>query len=548
MWKKLEETAADLVELNLRVRQKAQGYRAEKSWTPVTAALLLSGIEPSNRWETSTEKGRNARTPTAISQTYLFSKLRDSMVEPERGLDGEMLLPQSVRFENARNILLLWDQICASIDDYPAKLPPKDYVALLLDMNHQGKIHLLEPRWLAVFSNLFELKKPYAHLVIPKDIQTQLEAMVGKKPLLMPKHKLGSHVEKAWEQAVSKGEASTDPDPVLALLAGMIERGEITGIQPDRDHPYSHKTDLWYLHLKQKCTLRRDSLARQMRRLNEKLRNRREIAEPPEQASVNVPFVDRVPVDETAISSFTNAEEIHQLARDLLMEVVQYLRLSCVCPNGWQLAHSVVVGNVVRLTKLLVSINLFAATQLGDMVILMEYLTIGTIVDIKYLIAEFNADTIDKYIRYATEETPGHSGNWGNLDLLQRAKAIGLEKEFMLALETAPRYIHGSFDDSYRFHLRDASEGRYEANVLGERPDPQRLLSISMLALGVARDFLRDLVGGSQSEELRNAVEDLFERLQRADSALEKAVAARQRLMRSPIGKESEQRHGANGQ
>lgn len=534
MSKKLKEAAADLIELNLRVRQKARGYLAEKSWTPITAALLLSGIEPSDRWKIQAEKRRSVRTP--VSQTHSFSKLRDSMEEPERGLDGEMVLPQSERFENARSILLLWDQICTSIDDYPAKLPSKDYVALLLDMSHQGKIHLPEPRWLAVFSNLFELKKPYAHTVIPKYIQTQLEAMVGKKPLLMPKHKLGSHVEKAWEQAVSKGEASTDPDPVLAILAAMIERGnEIPGVQPDKDHPYSHKADLRYLHLKKKCTLRRDSLARQLRRLNEKLRSRREMAEPPEQARVNVPFVDRVSVDETAISSFSSAEEIHQLACDMLMEVVQYLRLSCVSPNGWGFAHAVVVGNVVRLTKLLVSINLFAATQMGDMVTLMEYLAISTVVDIKYLIVEFNADTIDKYIRYARDETLVHSGNWGKLDLLQRAKTVGLEEKFMRPLEKAPRSMHSSFDDSHSFHLRDGTDGRYEANVLGARPDPRNLLSIGMLALGVARDFVRDFVGGSQREKLRNAVEDLFERLRRVDSALEKAVAAQQRLMLSPI-------------
>lgn len=530
LWKELEEKAADLVALNLRVRRKAQGYLAEKSWTPISAALLLSGIEPSARWEAPRPKG--SKVCVSVSQTDLFTRLKDSMRAPECGLDGEIVLPQSRRFENARNILLLWDQICSLIDDCPAKLPPKDYVALLLDMSHQGAIHLLEPRWLAVFSNLFELKKPYANLVIPKNIQTQLEAMVGKKPLLMPKHKLGSHVEKAWEQAVSKGEASTDPDPVLAILAGMIERNQIHGVKLDSERPYAYRGDLQYLHLAQECTLRRDSLARQLRRVNETLRNRREIARPPAQASENVPFIERVPVDETSISTFTSTEEIHEMARGLLMEAVQYLRLICVSADGWTFAHATVVGNVVRLTKLLVSIDLFAAAQMGDMVTLMECLTIATFVDIKYLIAEFNADTIDKYVRYTRREISGRSGDWGDLDLLHRAKAVGLAQEFMPALEKAPRYIHGSIDDSYRFHLRDEIDGRYKPDIMGAKPDPRNLLSISMLALGVAHDFLRDFVCESPREELRNAVEDLFERLRRADSALAKAVAAREQLER----------------
>jgi len=54
------------------------------------------------------------------------------------------------------------------------------------------------------------------------------------------------------------------------------------------------------------------------------------------------------------------------------------------------------------------------------------------------------------------------------------------------------------------------------------------LLSIGVLALGVARDFLRFIVGESQNEELQKAIEDLVSRLQKADVALSKSLAARQ--------------------
>jgi hypothetical protein len=514
--KNFEAQVENLLNQNLQVRAKARGYLAETSWSPVRAALLLSGIQPSGRWDVAVPKRR--KNKASISYADLFAKLRRSVTAPERGLDGEMVLPESLRFENALNILLLWDQVFGSLNDCPTSLAPKDYVVWLLDMSRKSHVILPESRWLASFANLFDVAEPYAQTVIPREVLVQLEAKTGKKRSLMPKHKLGRFVEEAWVQATSKGEASTDPDPILASLAKRIESNGIPGVRLEEGYSYSHKADLLYVHDKKSHSLRRESLARQLRRVSGNLRQARGSERPTDQSTHGLPFIERVPINENVINKFTDPSKMTGIACNLLVEVVQYLRLACLCRDGWDLGRAIVVGEIVRLTKLLMSLYPVAFSQLPGMIALIASMAIETIVDIKYLIKEFDADLIDKYVRYSMQEVFASPGDWGDLSPLHRAMAVGLEDEFLVVLKETPRFLHGSLGDSFKFHLHKLENGRHEPILAGITSAPQTLLSIGTLALSIVQEFIPFNDDHPYIDELKASAEDLFARLKKAET------------------------------
>ncbi|RDU98298.1 hypothetical protein [Trinickia dinghuensis] len=516
MRKKYGTPAEKLLDLNIRTRARARAYLVKTTWSPMEAALLLSGILPSARWKPPMISRRNGLKP--ISYSDVFDELRASMSAPEGGLDDEMVFPQSQRFDNAHNVLVLWDQICAAGHTHLVGTAPKDYVALLLHMSRENYVWLPESRWLNAFANQFQVIEPYALTDIPRDILNQLEAQAGKKPLLMPKHKLGRFVEDAWNQSTSTGGASTDPDAVLTLLAAMIEENKISGVYFGKGYSYSHGADLHYIHDKEERTIKRESLARQLRRVCKKIHQNHNTGAPTERFDEgHVPFIRKVRVNENIINKLTDPSQLNDIARELLMEVVQHLRRVCIRSEGWDRARAIVVGAIVRLTKLLSTLYMVAASQTPGMITLIGSMAIETIADIKYLIKEFNADLIDKYVRYSVQDMLSTPGDWGDLSSLQRAMAIELKEEFRLSLAEMPRFVHGSLGDSYKFHLCKTENGRYHAILLGIDAEPRVLLSMGTLALSIVEDFLPFNHDHPEIKELRISVVDLFDRLKRAD-------------------------------
>ena len=509
MPKDITKHAEELRRTSRLVSDAAKKYLARDAWTPIMGAMLLSGIHPSSHWtDIPILVAHQDHEPFSFRD--LFRTLRLAMKKPERGLDGVDVYPDSDRFTNAENILRLWDALCSERGDYPAEMTPKIFVLGIRRLIQEGHAHLSEQMWMQVFANHYKLKNPDE--VVPRSVLA-LEEVTSDERKLIPKHRFGKFIASIW---VDTGKI-VDPDVVLARLAEMMEKGAIRGFELVE---YSHRSDLRYKQEQDKKprVLRRDTLARQLRRMEVKDNASSDLPTPETTKDNKIPFVARIAVEQSIIKQFTEPEQLTELARKLMMEAVHYVRLAIqyIPDGGWERDLAVVVGNIARLSKLLRSIYLLASANLVDIVALTGCLAIEAIIDIEYLCTHFSSELINDYIQNSSENA-SVCGMWGGLDRLQRADAVGFRKTDFFDLEAAPQHVHGTWKIVSRFHLDETEGGRYYPNLRDATTHPQALLSLNTLALDATLSFMQITDRNDKTVDLCTAIEDLHRRLKKAD-------------------------------
>jgi len=522
----LKQRVEDLRDRSLAISELTKGYLGYSGWSPIMAALLLSGIRPSSRW-IDVPPFENHRDDEPISHADLFAELLSSMKKPERGLDNERVPHDSPRFQNAKNILLFWDQICSAHKDYPADLPPRDFVAWIWDMSRQGHVYIPEPKWIDAFLNNYSLK--HFDRVLPKEVLAWLTMGSKKAWALSPKHRFGREIAMARLEAQQAGAPVDDPDEILFRLAEMMRNEKIAGIKLKK---YRRKSDIVYELVGEKGlrTLRRDSFARQLRRMIAKGEASSDVPKPLAPSDSGFPDIKRAVVDPDAINRFTSNEQLMKLARDLLGEAAAYVTFAAnlhVFDAGWRRETAVLVGNMVRLSKLLNAVGILAELKWAEMIALTLPLALETLVDIKYLIANSYVDLFDSYAGSPTKGELTVGMSWADLDLKQKAEAVGFGDIYTHALLDAPSYLHGSWKDLTKYHLTEAGNERYHAQPRWTEPNPQPLITTSMFVLGVIQSFADTIATGPLVEELHNRIVDLAERLKIVDQAFDKSLYGR---------------------
>lgn len=517
MRKNLKKQADEQLRISRVISDAAASYLARESWTPITGAMLLSGIHPSSRWtEIPDLAGHQDHEPISFSE--IFHSLRMSMKKPERGLDGTDVFPHSDRFKNVENILGLWDAICSDINDYPSDVSSRNFALTMWKHAHEGHVNLPEPIWIRVFVDHYDLKNP--DRFVPRSVLDQREITPEERKFI-PKHKFGKFIVNIWIET-GKG---VDPDVILARLAKTIENGAIEGTELVEQ--YSHRSDLRYKQASDRKprTLYRDTLARQLRRM----RARHNVASGANDHSAPtgalpdiISFIPRVPVDSTEFRRFSEPEQITELARKLMLETNQYVRFATLCfpAGGWKRDHAVVAGNVTRLSKQLLAVARLVPENLVDMVLMIGGRAIETMADIRFLCENLSPELVDDYIRNSSVNA-STDGRWGGLDRLQRADAVGLRKTPFFDLADAPLHIHDTWKTVEYFHLDETQDGNYLPNLKGNTTHPQALLSLSMLSLETVLAFLQSTDRSDRIENLQGAIHDLHRRLTKADELSE---------------------------
>jgi len=472
--------------------------------------MLLSGIRPSVRWE-DIPALVDHKDEEPVSFRELFHSLRRSMKMPERGLDGTEVQPQSDRFQNAESILVLWDEYCRHYSDYPADISPWKFTLGIRSMASEGQVHLPESQWIRAFADHYDLKNPDGF--VPRSVLALQETQPEERQLI-PKHKFGKFIVGIWVET-GKG---IDPDVILSRLAELIKNKGVAGT--DLIGEYSHRSDLWYKQENDRNSrvLRRDTLARQLRRMKERDTAASAQVGPRTAPAEHIPFIKTVPVVPENFKRFSEPEQLTEVARQLLLEGMQYARYATLlCPDdGWARDHAVVVGNIVRLSKLLISVATLAQIKLLDMVIMTACLAIESMVDIRYLCENLAPDLIDDYVKRSSER--GFAGDsWGGSDWRQRANAVGLSKTDFFNLTEAPLHLHGSWPVLDSLHLNKTEDGKYLPYFQGNTSHPQALLLLGRLSLETTQGFLRHIELGDKGKNLAGAIGDLHERLAKAD-------------------------------
>lgn len=522
----LKKHVEALRDRNLVISNATKKYLGRESWSPIMAALLLSGIHPSTPWvDVASAEGHRDDRP--ISQRDLFVERLSASRRPERGLDNELILSDSLRFKCAENILLLWDQVCSEHNDYPIDLPPKEFAIWLWGMNRQGHVHIPDSFWLDAFVNNYQLK--HFNKVVPTEVLTWLTAESKKAWELSPKHKFGREVAMARFEAKQAGDPSDDPDEILSRLAEMMRRGGIPGVKLLR---YSRKSDIQYRHegKRDACTLRRDSFARQLRRMIAKEETSTDPSSSPVPSGEYFPQIKPVAISPGVINRFTSNEQLTELARDLLRETIGYVRLAAslrVSDAGWPRDVAILVGYVVRLAKLLTSIDVLAAFKLKEALVLTIPLAIETMVDLKYLIENIDAKLVDSYVGIPAKKGSKKRTGWADLDLEQKAQATGFSDVYTDALQDAPFHLRGSWKDLTEYHLSPVGDERYRAKLSSTEPNPRPLIAVSMLAIIVIQSFSNVIASGPVIEKLQNGLKDLSGRLKIAEEEFDNSLYER---------------------
>jgi uncharacterized protein DUF5677 len=241
------------------------------------------------------------------------------------------------------------------------------------------------------------------------------------------------------------------------------------------------------------------------------------------------PVIKRVTVDPDAIAAFTHEWDFMVLASELLREVTSYVCVAA-CTLGsapaWTRDQAAVGGNMVRLSKLLwVYLDQIVQKKFESSTILSR-LAFETIVNARYLIANFSPELVDSFVRHSLrrerrlrdriqaniQERGGDvlhieqrmfksidraarlagvtldsvdlkdKAPWGGKDLRQKAEAIGFGEAYLAVFCGMSHNVHGSWQDMYQFHLETDENGGFTPNLDWGRPRPQPLFALGHLA------------------------------------------------------------------
>jgi hypothetical protein len=272
------------------------------------------------------------------------------------------------------------------------------------------------------------------------------------------------------------------------------------------------------------------------------------------------PVIERVAVDPAAIAAYTREWDFMILASELLREVASYVCVAA-CTMGssptWTRDQAAVGGNMVRLSKLL-SAHLDQIVQRRyETSTILSRLAFETIVNARYLIANFSPELVDSFVRHSLrherrlrdkvqaniQECGGEvlhieqrilksieraarlSGvtldsvdlkdraPWGGKDLRQKAEAVGFGEAYLAVFGGMSHNVHGSWHDLYQFHLESDENGGFTPNLEWGHPRPQPLFALGHLALYAVRDFLTFIGGETAMDQLREQLRDLGARI-----------------------------------
>jgi hypothetical protein len=118
---------------------------------------------------------------------------------------------------------------------------------------------------------------------------------------------------------------------------------------------------------------------------------------------------------------------------------------------------------------------------------------------------------------------------WGERNLYQRAKAVGLDVMYLPAFGGGSQNIHGNWMDLLEYHLDEEGEG-FGPSLEWHRPRPQVGLAVAQMMADVVCRFF-DLIGVFEEVQgLHDRMKDLEERINRANVGHERFVTNRMEI------------------
>jgi uncharacterized protein DUF5677 len=119
--------------------------------------------------------------------------------------------------------------------------------------------------------------------------------------------------------------------------------------------------------------------------------------------------------------------------------------------------------------------------------------------------------------------SPNEPKSWGEGSLYQRARAVGFEVMYLAAFGGGSQNVHGNWMDLLEYHLEEDGDG-FVPSLEWHRPRPQVGLVIAQMATDVVTRFFRLVEAFEETQGLDDRLEDLAERINRANVGHERFV------------------------
>lgn len=130
-----------ILEFNRNLQNKTIEYAREESWTPVDGALLLSGIQPSSRFDNEFEAYQWGIEFPFRADEILLRTAYAERTSPLRALEGGYLPSKPSRLHDAILILKRWDDHCYGLledgNKPPSTLTPHAFVQWWLEIDEK---------------------------------------------------------------------------------------------------------------------------------------------------------------------------------------------------------------------------------------------------------------------------------------------------------------------------------------------------------------------------------------------------------------------------
>jgi len=277
--------------------------------------------------------------------------------------------------------------------------------------------------------------------------------------------------------------------------------------------------------------------------------------------------IKHIEVTTQQLAALKDEDGFMVLSVELLKEAASLVALVAgVLPPGskkWSRDQAIIGGNFVRLFKLLSAHLDQVCQKRQETVAIISRLMFECVVDIKFLIKNASPELFTSYIKYSLRHerklrdvilenikdrggsklhiekrmltsieraakrsgmqiddiSPSHPRNWGDKNISERTKDVGLEVTYLGLYGGGSRSIHGGWMDLLHHHL-EYEESGFAPNFTWGRPRPQQLLPISQLILETTREFLM-YIGVSASDPIIHRIDDVFGNIRITDEAHE---------------------------
>ena len=116
--------------------------------------------------------------------------------------------------------------------------------------------------------------------------------------------------------------------------------------------------------------------------------------------------------------------------------------------------------------------------------------------------------------------------NWGEKNLFEKAKAVGLGDAYTAIFGGPSRNVHGGWHDLLQYHLEYDEPGMFRPKLEFKRPRPQPIYSLTHLIAETLEGYV-DLLNHPGLSEVADRLRDLDERNYTASDAHERYLVAK---------------------